>query len=67
MSNSTARYDSYNWKLSSLCFENNMLFNLAYLDRDHSFFIRILIFDDIFWFFQKSPTLNPEIFPKTLE
>lgn len=82
MGNSTATYDSYNWKLSSLCIENNVLFDLAYLDGAHSFFhdalatvllkrlIKpggILIFDDVFWSHQKSPTQNSEIRPKNLE
>lgn len=64
MGNSGATYDSYNWKLSSLCYENKMMFDLAYLDGSHSFFhdalatillkrlIKpggILIFDDVFW------------------
>ena len=82
MGNSTAYYDSYNWKLSSLCLENNMMFNLVYLDGAHSFFhdalatvllkmlIKpggVLIFDDVFWSHQKSPTQNSEIRPKNLE
>jgi len=38
MGNTTATYDSYNWKLSSLCLENDRLFDLVYLDGAHSFF-----------------------------
>lgn len=82
MGNSSATYDSYNWNLSSLCLENKMLFDLVYLDGAHSFFhdalatvllkrlIKpkgIIIYDDVFWSHQKSPTQNPEIRPKILE
>jgi len=80
MGNTTATYDSYNWKLSSLCLENDRLFDLVYLDGAHSFFHDglatallkklvkpggILIFDDIFWSYKMSPTVNPEIHPET--
>lgn len=82
MGNSNAKYDSYNWKLSSLCLENNVLFDLVYLDGAHSFFhdalatvllkklIKpegVLIFDDVFWSHQKSPSVNPDKNPKILE
>lgn len=81
MGNSHKVYDSYNWNLSSLCLENKMLFDLVYLDGAHSFFhdalatvllkrlIKpngILIFDDVEWTFGKSPTVNPEKRPQTL-
>ena len=82
MGNSRAIYDSYNWKLGSLCLENDKLFNLAYLDGAHSFchdglaavllkkLLKpngILIFDDVNWSYQKSPTMNPEKRPRTLK
>ena len=82
MGNSRTLYDSYNWKLSSLCLENEISFDLAYLDGAHTFFhdglatcllkklIKpggILIFDDVFWSFSKSPTMNPEKRPQTLQ
>lgn len=82
MGNSTATYDSYSWKLSSLCLENEMIFDLVYLDGAHSFFhdalatvllkrlIKpggIFVFDDVLWSHQKSPTQNPEIRPQILE
>ena len=82
MGNSTATYDSYSWALSSLCLENNVFFDLVYLDGAHSFFhdalatvllkrlIKpggILIFDDVFWSHQKSPTQNSKVCPKNLE
>lgn len=41
MGNSNAKYDSYNWKLSSLCLENNVRFDLVYLDGAHSFFMTL--------------------------
>ncbi len=81
MGNTIAYYDSYNWSLSSLCLENDSLFDLAYLDGAHSFFHDglaavllkklvkpggILIFDDVYWTFQNSPTVNPKTRPKTL-
>lgn len=80
MGNTTATYDSYNWKLSSMCLENNILFDLVYLDGAHSLFHDglatillkklvkpggLLIFDDIFWTYKMSPTLNPEVHPET--
>ena len=82
MGNSTAIYDSYNWKLGFLYFKNNVMFDLVYLDGAHSFFhdalatvllksiIKpggILIFDDVFWSFKESPTLNPDKRPQTLK
>lgn len=82
MGNTTTTYDSYNWKLSSLCLENEVLFDLVYLDGAHSLFHDglatvllkklvkpggILIFDDIFWTYKISPTLNPEVRPETSE
>ena len=82
MGNSTAKYDSYNWTLSSLCLENNVFFDLVYLDGAHSLFhdalatvllkrlIKpdgILIFDDVPWSYQKSPTMNPNVYPKILD
>ena len=82
LGNTRAVYDSYNWKLASLCLENEELFDLAYLDGAHSFFndglaavllkelIKpggILIFDDVNWSFRKSPTMNPEKRPRTLK
>lgn len=81
MGNTTAYYDSYNWTLSSLCLENDDLFDLVYLDGAHSFFhdglatvlvkklIKpngILIFDDVYWTYDNSPTMNPKNRPKTL-
>ena len=41
MGNSTATYDSYNWKLSSLCLDNEIMFDLVYLDGAHSFFMML--------------------------
>lgn len=38
MGNSFAKFDSYNWSLSSLCLENTVMFDLVYLDGAHSFF-----------------------------
>lgn len=82
MGNSTATYDSYTWNLSSLCLENKRMFDLVYLDGAHSFFhdalatvllkrlIKpggILVFDDVPWSHQKSPTQNPEKRPQVLE
>ena len=80
MDNTTATYDSYNWKLCSLCLENNVFFDLVYLDGAHSLFhdglatvlIKklvkqggLIIFDDVFWSFHNSPTLNPNVCPET--
>ena len=80
--NTTAIYDSYNWNLSLLCLEDNVAFDLVYLDGAHSFFHDalatvllkrlvtpggILIFDDVFWSHQSSPTQNPQKNPKILE
>lgn len=82
MGNTRAVYDSYNWKLSSLYLEDNELFDLVYLDGAHSFFHDglatvllkklvkqngIIIFDDVHWSYQKSPTRNPEKHPRTLK
>ncbi len=82
MGNTTATYDSYNWKLSSMYLENEVSFDLVYLDGAHSLFHDglatvllkklvkpggLLIFDDIFWTYKNSPTLNPEICPETGE
>ena len=82
MGNTKAFYDSYNWNLSKLCLEKKELFNLAYLDGAHSFFhdglaavllkklIKpggILIFDDVNWSHQKSPTVRPDKRPRTLQ
>lgn len=81
MGNTTAHFDSYTWKLSSLCIENSSMFDLVYLDGAHSFFHDglatvllkklvkpggILIFDDVYWTYENSPTMNPENRPKTL-
>ena len=82
MGNTRAIYDSYNWKLSSLILENDILFDLAYLDGAHSFchdglaavllkkLIKpggIIIFDDVNWSYQRSPTMNPKKRPRTLK
>ncbi|MBQ6813451.1 MAG: class I SAM-dependent methyltransferase [Methanobrevibacter sp.] len=82
MGNSHATYDSYTWNLSSLCLKNNVKFDLAFLDGAHSFFhdalaavllkklIKpggVLIFDDVFWSHQKSPTQNSKQKPQHLK
>lgn len=82
MGNSTVKYDSYNWKLSSMCLENEMVFDIVFLDGAHSLFhdglatvllkklIKpggILIFDDVFWSYMSSPKNNPEKRPEILE
>lgn len=81
MGNTKCTYDSYSWNLAKLlCNGEEELFDVAYLDGAHSFFhdglscvllkklIKkggVIVFDDIHWSFDNSPTLNPQKNPIT--
>ena len=81
MGNTKCIYDSYSWNLAKLiCNGEEEIFDVVYLDGAHSFFhdglscvllktlIKkggIIIFDDIHWSFNNSPTLNPQKNPTT--
>jgi len=80
---STKVLDSYNWPLSSLLKENDgPLFDYCFIDGAHTWNVDALTFflvdrllevgglvdfDDYQWSLSKSPTLAPNVFPKTAE
>jgi predicted O-methyltransferase YrrM len=80
--NSRRSRDSYAWRLAMLAKSTGLKLDLAFLDGAHNFECDapaccllkeminpggFLIFDDLFWTFASSPTMNPEALPRTRE
>jgi predicted O-methyltransferase YrrM len=78
--NSHRTRDSYAWNLAILLKSGGLKLDLAFLDGAHSFECDApaccilkeminpggyLIFDDLYWTFASSPTMNPDVMPRT--
>lgn len=81
--NSTKLFDSYNWSLMRMLEQHQEpIYDYVFLDGAHTWahdalaFLLVdrllkigghLDFDDYSWTFARSPSLNPDVFPKTSE